>query len=356
MKDTRQLIPLLVVQGAAAAIEFYVRALGAQVLTRFEHGASRHVSHADLRLGSAMFCITEEARAWNSDAPLSLGGSPVVLQLALADADGALAAMCDAGATVVFPMQELLGERMARVRDPFGHLWILRQRLEELTVDEIQRRRTERFELVSRQAAAAGAQNIPTLEASPPGTQAPNDASTCLELGQARRRARVHLVIGPVGAGKSTFALRLAREHAALRLTLDQWMVQLFSPDRLEAGVMDWYVERAARCVERIWSVAQGVTDLGNDVVLEIGLLQRRERERFYQRVQDAGLELMLHVLDATRDVRRARVNERNRAQGATFSMVVPPAIFELASDLWEPPDESECLGREVVFLRTDGA
>jgi predicted kinase len=165
----------------------------------------------------------------------------------------------------------------------------------------------------------------------------------------------VHLVIGPVGAGKSTFALALAQEHAALRLTLDQWLVQLFSPDRPEGGVMEWYVARAARCVERIWSVAQGVTDLGHDVVLEIGLLQRHERERFYQRVTDAGLQLTIHVLDAARDVRRERVNERNHAQGATFSMVVPPAIFELASDLWEPPDESECLGRQVVFLRTDG-
>jgi uncharacterized glyoxalase superfamily protein PhnB/predicted kinase len=355
MRDI-QLIPLLVVRSAGAAIEFYVRALGAQILARYEHGPARLVSHADLRLDGAMFSVTEEARAWNSDAPPSLGGSPVVLQLAVADADAALSSMCDAGATVIYPMQEVLGERMARVRDPFGHLWILHQRLEHLTVDEIQRRRDDLFALVSRQAAATGVKNLTSLEGSPPARQAQNGAtgSTWLEPGQARRRPRVHLVIGPVGAGKSTFALGLAREHAAVRLTLDQWMVQLFSPDRPDAGVMEWYVERAARCLEQIWSVAQGITDLGNDVVLEIGLLLRRERERFYQRVKDTGLELTIHVLDAARDVRRERVNERNRAQGATFSMVVPPAIFELASDLWEPPDERECQEREVVFLRTD--
>jgi hypothetical protein len=33
---------------------------------------------------------------------------------------------------------------------------------------------------------------------------------------------------------------------------------------------------------------------------------------------------------------------------------VVPPAIFELASDLWEAPDFDECDGRDVRFLRTD--
>jgi predicted kinase len=268
-----------------------------------------------------------------------------VLQLALADADAALSRMCDAGATVVFPMQRFLGERMARVRDPFGHLWILHQRVEELTTDEIQRRRDQLFELVSKQdtLSAAGAKNTPTIEASSPARQAP------------QRRAQLHLILGPVGAGKSTFARGLAQERAALRLTLDQWMVQLFSADRPGEGVMEWYVERAARCVEQIWSVALEATELGLDVVLEIGLLQRRERECFYQRVKEAGLELKVHVLDAAREVRRERVNERNRARGATFSRVVPPAIFELASDLWEPPGESECQEREFVFLRTDG-
>lgn len=166
--------------------------------------------------------------------------------------------------------------------------------------------------------------------------------------------ARIHLIVGPVGAGKSTFALALAREHRAVRLTLDAWMAVLFREDRPDDGVMQWYGERSARCIEQIWRVTTGVLEAGTDVILEIGLLQRQERERFYQRVDAAGLALTLHVLDAARDVRRQRVEERNRAQGATFSMVVPPAIFELASDLWEPPDAAEHEGRDVHFLRTD--
>lgn len=157
MTDTKRLVPLIVVRGAAQAIEFYVRALGAQVLARYEHGTERHLSHADLLLdsamgpgiASAMFSVTEEARAWNSDAPPSLAGSPVVLQLAVADAGGVLSSMCDAGATVVFPMQEFLGEHMARVRDPFGHLWILHQRFETLSHAQIQRRRDELFDRVA---------------------------------------------------------------------------------------------------------------------------------------------------------------------------------------------------------------
>ena len=49
--------------------------------------------------------------------------------------------MCRAGATVVFPLMDFCGARMGRVRDPFGHLWIVTQRIEEPSPEEIQRRR-----------------------------------------------------------------------------------------------------------------------------------------------------------------------------------------------------------------------
>lgn len=155
-------------------------------------------------------------------------------------------------------------------------------------------------------------------------------------------------MLGPVGAGKSTFAAALAWQLGAVRLTLDEWVARLFSPDRPDRGVREWYVERAARALDQIWSVAQDVAACGVDVVLEVGLIRRSERERFYAGVDESGLELTIHVLDAPREVRRARVAERNRRRGATFAMLVPPEVFELASDLWEPLGAAERSGRDV--------
>jgi PhnB protein len=135
------LVPLLVVQHAARAIDFYVEALGATETVRYWNRRQGTISHANLAVGSAAFSVTEEAPGWSADAPPTLGGSPVVLQLHVADVDAALARMCAAGATVVFPLVDFCGDRMARVRDPFGHLWLLTQRLEELSPEETQRRR-----------------------------------------------------------------------------------------------------------------------------------------------------------------------------------------------------------------------
>jgi uncharacterized glyoxalase superfamily protein PhnB/predicted kinase len=328
MTTNAELVPLLVVRGAARAIDFYVQALGAQLLARYEHGPERRISHADLALGAATFSVTEEARAWNSDSPESLAGSPVVLQLAVRDAAATLRTLEDAGATVIFPLQELFGERMARIRDPFGHLWIVKQRLTDLSGDQIQRLRDE----------------------------LPKDPTTLRDarLAPQAQNACIHLVLGPVGAGKSTYALELAREHRAVRLTLDEWMAVLFRADRPVTDIVPWYLERAARSVEQIWSLAQALHAAGTSAVLEIGLLQRAARLDFYRRVEAAGLPLSVHILEAPRDVRRARVEQRNRSGGPTFSMLVPPEVFELASDLWEPVDPSEGLGRELRVVDSE--
>jgi predicted kinase len=169
-----------------------------------------------------------------------------------------------------------------------------------------------------------------------------------------RPMARIHLVVGPVAAGKSTFALDLCRKHRAIRVNLDEWMAVLFRPDRPESNVVEWYVERTSRCVELIWRQAARMIDAGTDVVLEIGLILRHDRESFYERVEARGYELTVYVLDAPRDVRRDRVLRRNRERGETFSTEVPLPFFELASDLWQPLDDSECRGRDVRFTATE--
>lgn len=170
----------------------------------------------------------------------------------------------------------------------------------------------------------------------------------------ARTGPHIHLIIGPVGAGKSTFARQLVQQHRAVPLNLDDWMATLFSADRPDvpaAEVMAWYVARTQRCLSQIWKTAEAVLRAGTDVVLEIGLIQRQERDAFYTRMGLWADAMTVYVLDAPREVRRERVNQRNAQRGKTFSMVVPPHIFELASDLWQPPDPAECEAHTVVFV-----
>ena len=159
----------------------------------------------------------------------------------------------------------------------------------------------------------------------------------------------LHLIIGPVGAGKSTFARKLAQQQRAVLLVLDDWMAQLYGADERPAtGRIEWYLERRDRCLEQIWKLTTALCEVGTRVVLEIGLIRRAEREAFYRRVEDAGHDLTVYVLDAPREVRRERVMRRNEERGETFAQVVPLEFFELASDMWEPPDDDEASERSI--------
>lgn len=160
----------------------------------------------------------------------------------------------------------------------------------------------------------------------------------------------IHLVEGPVGSGKSTFGAQLSQRLGAPQLVLDDWMATLFRPDRPETEVMAWYLERKERCLKQIWRTACAMADLKIPVVLELGLIQKQARLSFYNRVDEAGHDVSVHVIDAPRAVRQQRVRARNTEQGATFSMVVPDDVFEMASDMWQPPDAQECEERRVHF------
>src|SRR5512142_1937894 len=119
---------------------------------------------------------------------------------------------------------------------------------------------------------------------------------------------KIHLIEGPVGAGKSTYAAKLSKELAAPSLILDAWFVRLYSPDRPAEGLMQWYAERKERCLSQIWATALDILGAGHDVVLELGLLESASRERLYALVESAGSELTIYLLDAPRVVRRERV------------------------------------------------
>ena len=160
--------------------------------------------------------------------------------------------------------------------------------------------------------------------------------------------AKIFLILGPVGAGKSTFSRILCEEKHAIHFALDDWMSNLFSADRPEEGVMEWYQERAKRCIAQIWKLTEQIISNDINVVLELGLIRKQQRLEFHQYLTEKNHALVIYILDAPRDIRRQRVDKRNLEQGETFSMIVPLDVFELASDLWEPVSDAEFPEAEI--------
>lgn len=165
--------------------------------------------------------------------------------------------------------------------------------------------------------------------------------------------SKIYLVEGPVGSGKSTYSEQLSLQTSAPNISLDTWMVNLFRPDRPSSGVTEWYVERKERCIEQIWDVARKILDASCDVILELGLIHVSSRRAMYARVSETDHELVVYMLDAPKEVRRERVRQRNLEKGATFSMEVSDEVFEMASNMWEEPDDVECREHRIEFVAT---
>lgn len=166
----------------------------------------------------------------------------------------------------------------------------------------------------------------------------------------------LHVIFGPCGAGKTSYAHALARREGAVPFVLDEWGARLFGPDVRGPIEFGWMVERLRRCDALIWSTAAAVLAAGASVVLDIGAMRRADRERIRQIAEGKGLSLQWHFLDAPQDVRRARVAARNTARGATFAAEVTPEMFEMLESVYEPPAPAELEGAVLSVSDSSGA
>ncbi|HTK67945.1 MAG TPA: VOC family protein [Pseudonocardia sp.] len=130
MSEIIEMYPRLVVDGADRALEFYTRAFGGTVSERFADDSVEgggHVMHAMVAAGPVRFAVKD---ADTVDAAPDGGGLPVIMALYVSDPDAVAARMVDGGAEVVFPVSDHdYGDRAGRLRDPFGHLWMIAKTL-----------------------------------------------------------------------------------------------------------------------------------------------------------------------------------------------------------------------------------
>jgi PhnB protein len=134
-------LPHLVVDDAAAAIDFYVKAFDAVERGRVP-GPDGKLIHAAVEVNGSVVMLNDdfpEMSGGKSMTPKSLGGTPVTIHLVVDDVDKKFQRAIDAGATVVHPLEDQFwGDRYGVLQDPFGHQWSLGQPVREVSMEEIQ--------------------------------------------------------------------------------------------------------------------------------------------------------------------------------------------------------------------------
>jgi uncharacterized glyoxalase superfamily protein PhnB len=135
----------LSVNGAAAYIDFLKRAFNAIEIDR-SPGPGGKLIHAEVRIGDSLLMFADDFTAEFGLPPLAEGRLPFQLHLYVPDADGAWNQAVAAGCEVVMPIaDQFWGDRYGHVRDPFGFLWSIATRKEDLTPEELQERQAKAF-------------------------------------------------------------------------------------------------------------------------------------------------------------------------------------------------------------------
>jgi predicted kinase len=115
--------------------------------------------------------------------------------------------------------------------------------------------------------------------------------------------ARLIIVCGLPGSGKTTYAKQLQASLRAIRLCPDEWM------DALSLDIWD---ERRREKIEGLqWQLAQQLLALGLTVIIEWGTWVSSERDALRLRARELGASVELHYLSAPVDVLLDRLQRR---------------------------------------------
>ncbi len=127
----------------AAAVDFYQQAFGAEVAAPVVLGPDgKSVAHAMLKLGDSHIMMADARPDMWEQGP---DGSASAGQfLYVEDCDELYQRALAAGCEVVDEMMDAFwGDRMGKVKDPYGHCWAIASHKWVLTPDEVAKRQQE---------------------------------------------------------------------------------------------------------------------------------------------------------------------------------------------------------------------
>jgi PhnB protein len=133
--DYGAVTPYIVVKGAAGLIDFMKAAFGAEERGRFpsEDGT---LAHAEVTIGGRVIQMFDAKPGWPD--------TPAFITLYVEDAEAIRDAAVAAGGTEITPLGDnAWGDRMCRVRDPFGNIWWIQTHRHDVSEAEMMQRLNE---------------------------------------------------------------------------------------------------------------------------------------------------------------------------------------------------------------------
>ena len=150
-------------------------------------------------------------------------------------------------------------------------------------------------------------------------------------------------MVGLPCSGKTTLAKEIEKEYSALRLTPDEWHIQLghefgYGMDEAKEQLHN---ERHDAIEALMLSMATRVLILGVDVILDYGFWSKQERDEFKLFAKNLGVDVKIHYKDITEEELFKRLRNRNQ-QLPEGSYMIPKQKLKEWMQFFEPPQDDE--------------
>lgn len=131
-EGSQSVTPRIISRDTAQLVDFMRKAFGAEEIGRV-YNEDGTIDHAEATCGACIVMAFDARMEWSA--------TPYPLHLYVPDGDAVYQQALAAGATAVTEMTSLaVGDRVERVGDPFGNLWWIQTRLENLDLEEMAKR------------------------------------------------------------------------------------------------------------------------------------------------------------------------------------------------------------------------
>ena len=154
---------------------------------------------------------------------------------------------------------------------------------------------------------------------------------------QNNNKPIAHIIIGFIGAGKTTFARKLEKETGAVRFTKDEWMVRVFG----NTPPKDKFEEYDSKMTLLASDMALTCLKAGIDVIIDEGFWVKEHRDAISKKVKNVGAIAKLYYLEVHFEIMKTRTLKRSE-NPPVDSYTIDEESFNKYWKRFRPPGKDE--------------
>ncbi|MCL4364605.1 ATP-binding protein [Patescibacteria group bacterium] len=152
------------------------------------------------------------------------------------------------------------------------------------------------------------------------------------------RYPAAYVICGFIGSGKTTFARKLEKETGAVRITKDEWIINIFG-NKITSDKN--FVVYDKKITELARETALKILKSGGDVIIDEGFWTKPQRDGIKKKILGIGAKPILYYVKCSVGKMRERAVTRSKIPSVD-SFEISGEMFDSYLEFWQPPEKEE--------------